>query len=108
MSEKIKVTESSGNVFADLGLDNAQERLAKAELATVIAYVIESRRLTQVEAARIMGIDQPKVSNLIRGRLSGFSTDRLLGFLIRLERDITITVSEPEKKRQGQLTVCYA
>ena len=77
----MKITRSSGNVFADLGLPAPEERLAKAKLAAEIARVIAARGLTQRAAARLMGIDQPKVSHLLRGRLAGFSTDRLLTWL---------------------------
>ena len=80
----IPVTRGSGNVFADLGLPNPEERLAKAQLAYAIARVIEERGLTQRAAAALMGIDQPKVSHILRGRLADFSTDRLLGFLTGL------------------------
>jgi predicted XRE-type DNA-binding protein len=69
-TEEILVEESSGNVFADLDLPHPQERLAKAKLASAIQDVIEHRGLTQVQAAEIMGIDQPKVSKIMRGRIS--------------------------------------
>ncbi|MCI0349905.1 MAG: helix-turn-helix domain-containing protein, partial [Acidobacteriales bacterium] len=75
---------SSGNVFADLGFPNAEEMLAKAELAQKITAIIERRRLTQVRAAEVLGVDQPKISALKRGRLSGFSLERLVRFLILL------------------------
>ncbi len=101
------IEKSSGNVFADLGLSDSEELLAKAKLALAIAKVIKARKLTQVEAARIMGVDQPKVSLLVRGRLEGFSIERLCSFLTKLERDIEIVVKEPETKRRGHLTVSY-
>ena len=78
----IPVTEGSGNVFADLGLADSEEELAKAQLAAHIRRIVEGRRLTQVAAAQVMGIDQPKVSALLNGRLAGFSSDRLMRFLI--------------------------
>jgi predicted XRE-type DNA-binding protein len=84
--------ESSGNVFADLGLPNSDELLAKAELAIRITDILRHRHLTQVQAAAILGIDQPKVSALIRGRLSGFSIERLLRFLLLLGADVSITI----------------
>ena len=84
--------EGSGNVFADLGLPDAEERLAKAELAIKIAEILRRRRLTQVQAAALLGVDQPKVSALIRGRISGYSIERLLRFLLRLGADVSITV----------------
>lgn len=84
--------EGSGNVFADLGLPDAEERLAKAELAIKIAEILRRQRLTQMKAAAVLGVDQPKVSALIRGRMSGFSIERLLRFLLRLGADVSITV----------------
>jgi predicted XRE-type DNA-binding protein len=78
------VQESSGNVFADLGLPNPEERLYKAELAHQICQAIAARGLTQTKAAEILGLDQPKVSSLKQGKLKGFSADRLLRFLNKL------------------------
>ncbi len=92
-------TVSSGNVFADLGLPDAEEALAKAELAHKIALVIRERELTQIQSAEILGIDQPKVSALIRGHLAGFSMDRLLRFLLLLGQDIKITVQACPRSR---------
>ncbi len=85
-------TPSSGNVFADLNLPDADDLLAKAELAAKIIAEIQRRRLTQSQAAAILGIDQPKVSALKQGKLSGFSIERLMRLLLRLGRDIEITV----------------
>ncbi len=81
MNEETEVYHGSGNVFADLGLPDAEERLAKAELAPQILNIIARRRLTQAQAAELLGIDQPKVSALTRGKLSGFSMERLFHFL---------------------------
>lgn len=85
-------TPSSGNVFADLNLPDADDLLAKAELAAKIIAEVQRRRLTQAQAAEILGIDQPKVSALKQGRLSGFSIERLMRLLVRLGRDVEITV----------------
>jgi predicted XRE-type DNA-binding protein len=85
-------TPSSGNVFADLNLPHADDLLAKAELAAKIIAEIQRRRLTQSEAAAILGIDQPKISALKQGKLSGFSIERLMRLLLVLGRDIEITV----------------
>jgi len=85
-------TPSSGNVFADLNLPQADDLLAKAELTSKIIAEIQRRRLTQNQAAAILGIDQPKVSVLRQGKLSGFSIERLMRFLLLLGRDIEITV----------------
>src|SRR3954470_15951646 len=90
-------TPSSGNVFADLNLPNADDLLAKAELATKIIAEIQRRRLTQSQAAEILGIDQPKVSALKQGKLSGFSIERLMRLLLLLGRDIEITVRQRAK-----------
>jgi len=90
---------SSGNVFADLEMPNAEELLAKAELAHKIAMVISERRLTQVEAAKLLGVDQPKISALLRGRLAGFSLERLMRYLLLLGQDIKITVQACPRSR---------
>jgi len=90
-------TPSSGNVFADLNLPHADDLLAKAELAAKIIAEIQRRRLTQGQAANILGIDQPKISALKQGKLTGFSIERLLRFLLRLGRDVEITVKSRSK-----------
>ena len=77
----------SGNVFADLGLPDPQEALAKAGLTQAIADTIERRGLTQEEAAKIMGLDPPKVSAIVRGRLTGFTQDRLTRCVLALGND---------------------
>jgi predicted XRE-type DNA-binding protein len=106
MSKETKVTPSSGNLFADLGLPDADEELAKADLAFEINHVIEGRGLTQVEAAEIMGIDQPKVSALARYRLDGFSMERLYRLLNALGRDVEIIVKPmPKGRKQATLRV---
>ena len=101
MTPKRDYTVSSGNVFADLQLPKPDEYLAKAELSAKIIQEIERQRLTQNEAAGILGIDQPKVSALKQGRLSGFSIERLMRFLLLLGRDIEITVKEKPKSRSA-------
>src|SRR4051794_28224304 len=88
----VTIEESSGNVFADLGLKDPEELLAKAELVHRINQIIAERKLTQVRAAKLLGIDQPKVSALLRGKLDGFSIDRLFRFLNALGRDVEISV----------------
>jgi predicted XRE-type DNA-binding protein len=98
---KRQSTPSSGNVFADLGLPKPDELLAKAELAARIIQEIGRRRLTQSEAAAILGVDQPKVSALKQGKLSGFSIERLMRFLLVLGRDIEITVRPKPNSRQA-------
>jgi predicted XRE-type DNA-binding protein len=90
-------TPSSGNVFADLNLPQADDLLAKAELAAKIIAEIQRRRLTQSQAAVILGIDQPKISALKQGKLSGFSIERLMRLLLLLGRDIEIQVKARAK-----------
>lgn len=82
----------SGNVFADLGLPNPDEALVKAGLAQAIAAAIERCGLTQEDAARLMGLDRPKVSAIVRGRLAGFSQDRLTRCVLALGNDVEITI----------------
>jgi predicted XRE-type DNA-binding protein len=94
-------TRSSGNVFEDLQVPAPSEALAKSELAAIIAVVLRSRRLTQTAAAQLLGIDQPKISELLRGRLTRFSTERLLVFLLRLGRDVDIVVREAPSGGRG-------
>ena len=99
-------TPSSGNVFADLNLPQADDLLAKAELAAKIIAEIQRRRLTQSQAAAILGIDQPKVSALKQGKLSGFSIERLIRLLLLLGRDIEIAVkTKPRSRPTARLRV---
>jgi len=100
-SNRTAVGRSSGNVFADLQVTEPAEALAKSELAALIARALRARRLTQTAAGRVLGIDQPKVSELMRGRLTRFSTEKLISFLTRLGRDVEIVVREPGSGREG-------
>lgn len=104
MTKEIEAQSSSGNVFADLGLDNADELLVKAELAHRISSIIAGQKMTQLEAAEVLGIDQPKISALINGKLAGFSTARLFRFLNALGRDVDIVV-KPKVQAQAQTRV---
>src|SRR5438309_3834813 len=103
----ILVTASSGNVFADMGLPEPEEELTKAQLASHIRQVIKRRRLTQVAAASLMGIDQPKVSALLNGRLANFSSGRLMRFLTALGHDVDIVVRPtkrgPQRASRGRI-----
>ena len=99
MNEARRFTESSGNVFADLGLADPEALLAKARLAGRISDIIDERGLTQKEAAKVLGVDQPKVSMIVRGHLDRFSIDRLMQFLTRLNQEIEITVRPAEHGR---------
>src|SRR5690242_2792141 len=95
--ETARVERGSGNVFADLGLSNPDLALAKAELVQRIRRLIEERKLTQVKAAKLLGLDQPKVSALVRGRVEGYSIDRLFRFLNALGQEVEITVRPAAK-----------
>lgn len=109
MKEEIEVYHGSDNVFADLELPDAEEMQAKAELARQILSIITKRHLTQAMAAEILGIDQPKVSALMRGRLRGFSMERLFHFLNALGRDVQIVVkAKPRSRQQAYLRVAAA
>lgn len=101
--EPIEIHESSGNVFEDLGLPNASERLAKAELARLIRQVIKEKSWTQRRAADVLGIAPPDVSDLMRGKLARFSQERLERFLNALDMDVRIQVGprRPGKKHAG-------
>lgn len=97
----------SDNVFADLGHPRPAEALAKAELARMIGAIIAGRGLTQAEAAEVLEVDQPKVSHLMRGRLAGFSLDRLVRFLVLLGSDVEIVV-KPRARAAGRARVIVA
>ena len=99
---------ANSNVFEDLGLSEPAERLAKAELARKIGEIITKRHLNQAEAAKLLGVDQPKVSNIMNGRLSGFSLEHLIHFLNMLGREVQIVV-RPKLRSQatgGLKVVC--
>src|SRR5271169_3011055 len=105
-SKNIPVTASSGNVFADLGFTEPEEELTKAQLATHIRQVIKRRRLTQVAAAKLMQVDQPKVSVLLNGRLANFSSERLMHLLTALGQDVEIMVkAKPRSRAHGRIKV---
>ena len=99
--DAIEYTESSGNVFADLGILNPEEALAKAEIASKIHDIIKEKKLTQAKAAKILEITQPKVSLLLRGYLTDFSLERLLGFLNELGQDVYISIVPSSNKNHG-------
>ena len=103
------VTESSGNVFEDLKLVNSKELLVRAELARQVYLIIKKRGLTQIAAANLLGLKQPDVSLLMRGRLSRFSTDRLIELLNILNRDVEIVIkARSNSKRKGTVKVIAA
>jgi predicted XRE-type DNA-binding protein len=100
------VGRGSANVFADLRLPDPEQWLAKAELANEICALIKADGLTQHQAARKLAVDQPKVSALMRGRLKGFSSDRLLRFITLLGRDIQIRIRPPKPGRRASIRIC--
>ena len=103
-TKKANVTDGSGNVFADLGLPNADQELMKARLTLEIYRIIKDRGLTQTEAGKILGIPQPHVSALARNRSGNFSVGRLIDFLTALGQDVQITV-RPTRKDHGEMSV---
>jgi|688.fasta_scaffold604840_2 predicted XRE-type DNA-binding protein len=100
-SEELKFTKSSGNVFQDLGYRDADEHLLKAKFAMIINKIIAEKKITQIETAKLLRIDQPKVSRLSRGQLSGFSIDKLITFLILLNQDIEVNI-KPHSRSAGR------
>lgn len=107
MSDELPEFEvSSGNIFADLGLPNAEELLARANLMLRVTMLIKERGLTQAQAAKVLGTNQPTVSDLIRGKFNKFSLERLIGFMTALGQDVEISVRpRPADKTGPALTV---
>ncbi len=106
MSDDLKIHDSTGNVFADIGARDAEELLAKAELARLIRHELTRRGLTQAVAADLLGMKQPDVSDLVRGKLSRFSLSRLERLLNALDLEIRIQVGpKPADKAQAGITV---
>ena len=105
-SKKANIHRGGVNVFADLELPDAENHFVKAQLVSRMMDVMKERNLTQAETAKIVGIAQADVSNLIRGRFRGYSIDRLMGFLLTLDQDVEITIrSKPKSRAAGRLTV---
>jgi predicted XRE-type DNA-binding protein len=102
-----RVTEGSGNVFADLGLPNPEQELLKAQLTLQIYTILKDSSMTQIEIAKILGVQQPQVSLLMRNRAGNFSVGRLMEFLTTLRQDVEITV-RPTRKEHGALSVISA
>ncbi len=101
---RARVTEGSGNVFADLGLPNPEQELLKAQLTLQIYNILKDSGMTQAEMAKILGVQQPQVSLLMRNRAGNFSVGRLMEFLMALRQDVEITV-RPTRKEHGTLSV---
>src|SRR5262245_8351498 len=99
---KTKITPSSGNIFADIGLPGAAEHALKADVVIKLAKLIEMKKLSQSKAAAITGIAQPDLSKLLRGHIAGFSLDRLLQAFMALGTDVEIRLKKPVSNRRGQ------
>jgi predicted XRE-type DNA-binding protein len=102
-----RITESSGNVFADMGLANSEQELIKAQLTLQIYSLLKNSGLTQVAIGKILGVQQPQVSLLLRNRSGNFSVGRLMEFLTALRQDVEIIV-RPTRKEHGVLSVVSA
>lgn len=102
-----RATEGSGNVFADHGLPNPEQELLKAQLTLQVYTILKDSGMTQVDIAKILGVQQPQVSLLMRNRAGNFSVGRLMEFLTALHQDIEITV-RPTRKEHGALSVVSA
>ena len=105
----IDIETGSTNVYEDLGLPNASEMQVKASLATKIGEIIKRRRLTQSQAAEILGMPQPKISSMLRGQFRGISEAKMLECMNRLGRDVQIVVGKPsQSKNMGQTRVVFS
>ena len=104
-NSKIELEESSGNVFADLGLDHPEELLTRAHLGHSVRMILEERNLKQREIGKLLGIKQPEVSNLMNGRYTLFSQKRLFGFLNKLDRKVTVKVTPSRSGEKPQEVV---
>jgi predicted XRE-type DNA-binding protein len=103
---KPDVVQSSGNVFTDLGVANAEEKQTKVRLALAINQIIQGRKLSQTEAARRLKVNQPKVSALSNYQLDGFSVERLMNFVTALDRDVDIVIRPKSKSQKiGRIAV---
>ncbi|WP_220465007.1 helix-turn-helix transcriptional regulator [Granulicella sp. 5B5] len=107
-TSKAVVEASSGNVFADLGLADAEELGTKLRLCVVVNRILEARGLTQVEASQVLGVTQPKVSALKAYKLEGFSVERLMHFVTALEHDVVIEIRPKVKKGEAKVMVVSA
>lgn len=104
-----QIEKGSTNVYADLGLENAEEMLVKAQLAAKIGEIIKRRKLTQARAAEVLGISQPKLSNMLRGQFRGISETKMIECLTRLGRNIEIVVkAAPRSNVAGHVSVVFA
>lgn len=108
-SDRVAAYGAGGNVYADLGYPDAEEMLVKAQLVFQVSEIIRRKGLTQVEAAKLLGLTQPKISAMFRGQFRGFSERKLMDCLTRLGRDVQIVIKEaPQRRAAGKLTVVVA
>ena len=106
---RVPVTRGTGNVFADLGFPDAAEREAKLRLAYALNQVLDGRKLSQAEAAKVLGVTQPKVSALRHYKLAGFSVERLMNLLTALDQDVEIVIRQkPRSRKVARITVVAA
>jgi predicted XRE-type DNA-binding protein len=104
--DRLEVVRGSGNVFADLGMHNADEKQTKVRLAVAINQIVQSRRLSQAAAARRLRVNQPKISALANYQLAGFSVERLMKFVTALDRDVDIVIRrKPRSRKFGRIAV---
>ncbi len=103
------ISESSGNIFSDLGFRDGEELQTKSALVFRISKILQEKALNQTEAAKLLGIDQPKVSNLLRGKIDGFSIDRLFRLLNALNQEVEIVIKpKRQSKKKAEIKVLAA
>ena len=103
------ISRGTGNVFADLGFPDAAERQAKLRLAYALNQVLEAQKLSQADAAKVLGVTQPKVSALRRYKLEGFSVERLMNLLTAVDQDVEIVIRrKPRSRKSGRISVVAA
>jgi predicted XRE-type DNA-binding protein len=107
MRDDISITESSGNIFADVGFapEEAAEELLKTQLGAEIFSILHSRNLTQTAVAKILGVTQPEISRLKKGKFSYYSVERLMRFLARLNCEVRIHIVRPERAEAERVIV---
>ena len=109
LNGRVPVTRGTGNVFADLGFPDAAERQARLRLAYALNQELEARKISQADAAKVLGVTQPKVSALRRYKLEGFSVERLMNLLTALDQDVEIVIRrKPRSRRTGRISVVAA
>jgi len=104
----VSIQEGGRNVYADLSYPDPEDMMVKAQLVTKIGDIVRERGLTQVKAAELLGLTQPKISKLLRGQFRGVSERRLLRCLTSLGRDVDIVVKPAPRRRAGRLSVLFS